>query len=384
MAKKVFVSAMVLAASCLTAWGQTGYNVTYTNENSFQNMATITKSENSNKTLVDAISEVNEMRINNAAIKKVKIVGDITSDASALSAITCTTIDLSEATFTSFTNNNVKYVVLPNGWTKEQVNTTAKAIGSSLESAASALGNYTYSDGFEYTDPYTKEKVQVEKGKIQTIDIDNDKYGLLTGTFSVAPTKEESTYTYVDNGETKTYNGTLLFNKAGDAFGVKEGTTLVSLFPDTYLAYNANNKYTGITRKEEGAIYGNTGKAFDVNFSLNGYQYSSNGKNYVYFGNDTYTNGEKLYSPITNDNIVKLNKIEEYHSYNTDGVVVNIDDYTNVSERQWDNNKKVYYVIGKNQSNNDIWLYIVDAYTYGEANTKYDTKTNPVYTKGEE
>ena len=66
MAKKVFVSAMVLAASCLTAWGQTGYNVTYTNENSFQNMATITKSENSNKTLVDAISEVNEKQINSA------------------------------------------------------------------------------------------------------------------------------------------------------------------------------------------------------------------------------------------------------------------------------------------------------------------------------
>ena len=386
MAKKVFVSAMVLVASCITAWGQTGYNVTYTNENSFQNMATITKSENSNKTLVDAISEVNAMKINNAAIKKVKIVGDITSsDASALSDITCTTIDLSEATFTSFTNNNVKYVVLPNGWTKEQVNTTAKTIGNSLESAASALGKYTYSDGFEYTDPYTKEKVQVEKGKIQTKD--NDTYGLLTGTFSVAPTKEESTYTYSDNGETKTYNGTLLFNKAGDAFGVKDGTNLVPLFPDTYLADNANNRYTGtITRKEEGAIYGNTGTAFDVNFSLNGYQYSSNGKNYVYFGNDTYTNGEKLYSPIPNDNIVKLKKIEEYHSYGPNGPLVNIKDYTIESEeRQWDNNWKAYYVIGKyNGEGNDIWLYIVDAYTYGEANTKYDTKTNPVYTKGEE
>ena len=162
MAKKVFVSAMVLVASCLTAWGQTGYNVTYTNENdqySHQNMATITKSENSHKTLVDAISEVNKKQINNAAIKKVKIVGDITSDASALSAITCTTIDLSEATFTSFTNDNVKYVVLPNGWTKEQVNTTAKAIGSSLESAASALNmivnmpvRHYYEGETEFTD----------------------------------------------------------------------------------------------------------------------------------------------------------------------------------------------------------------------------------------
>lgn len=387
MAKKVFVSAAVFAASCITAWGQTGYNVTYTNENdqySHQNMATITKSENSNKTLVEAITEVNTKQINNAGIKKVKIVGDITSDASALSEIKCTTIDLSEATFTSFTNNNVKYVVLPNGWTKEQVNTTAKTIGNSLESAASALGKYTYSDGFEYTDPYTKEKVQVAKGKIQTKD--NDTYGLLTGTFSVAPTKEESTYTYVDNGETKTYNGALLFDKAGDAFGVKEGTTLVSLFPDTYLADNANNRYTGtITRKEEGAIYGNTGTAFDVDFSLDDYQYSIDGKNYVYFGDDTYTNGEKLYSPIPNDNIVKLNKIEEYHSYGPNGDLVNINDYTIESEeRQWNNDSKAYYVNGKNKWGNIVPLYIVDAYTYGEANTKYDTTNNPVYTKGEE
>lgn len=225
----------------------------------------------------------------------------------------------------------------------------------------------------------------MEKGKITTKD--NDKFGLLTGTFTVAPTKEESTYTYIDNGETKTYDGTLLFDKAGDAFGVKEGTALVSLFPDTYLADNDNNRYTGtITRKEEGAIYGNTGTAFDVDFSLEDYKYSIDDKNYVYFGDDTYTNGEKLYSPInSNDNIVKLNKIEEYHSYGPKGELVNINDYTIESEeRQWDNNSKAYYVIGKYKGEgNGIWLYIVDAYTYGEANTKYDTN-KPVYTKGEE
>lgn len=385
MAKKAFVSAALLLSSCALAWGQTVYDVTYTPESSQQNMATITKSESGTMTLSDAISAVNAKQINNSGIKKVKIVGDITSDADALSAITCTTIDLSDATLTSFKNDNVKYVVLPNGWSKEQVNATAQAIGSSLESAASALGKYTYSDGFEYTDPYTKEKVQVEKGKIQTKD--NDTFGLLTGTFTVAPTKEESTYIYVDNGERKTYNGTLLFDKDGKAFGVKEGTALVSLFPDTYLADKANNRYTGtITRKEEGAIYGNTGTAFDVDFSLEDYKYSIDGKNYVYFGDDTYTNGEKLYSPIIpNDNIVKLNKIEEYHSYNPNGEVVNINDYIIESEeRQWDNNSKAYYVIGKNQWNTSVWLYIVDVYTYGEANTKYDTTNNPVYTKGEE
>lgn len=139
MAKKAFVSAALLLSSCALAWGQTGYNVTYTPESSQQNMATITKSENGGRALSDVITEINAKQINSAGIKKVKIVGDITSDADALSAITCTTIDLSEATLTSFTNNNVKYVVLPNGWSKEQVNTTAQAIGTSLESAASAM-----------------------------------------------------------------------------------------------------------------------------------------------------------------------------------------------------------------------------------------------------
>lgn len=171
MAKKVFVSAAVLAVSCIQAWGQTGYNVTYTNENdqySHQNMATITKSENSNKTLIEAITEVNAKQINNAGIKKVKIVGDITSDASALSEIKCTTIDLSEATFTSFTNDIVKYVVLPNGWTKEQVNNTAKTIGNSLESAASALNmivnmpvRHYYEGETEFTDT-SKVKIDSE------------------------------------------------------------------------------------------------------------------------------------------------------------------------------------------------------------------------------
>lgn len=141
MAKKAFVSAALLLSSCALAWGQTGYNVTYTPDYSQQNMATITKSENGGRSLSEVITEINEKQIKDYGIKKVKIVGDITSDADAkaLSAITCTTIDLSEATLTSFTNNNVKYVVLPNGWSKEQVNTTAQAIGTSLESAASAM-----------------------------------------------------------------------------------------------------------------------------------------------------------------------------------------------------------------------------------------------------
>ena len=35
-----------------------------------------------------------------------------------------------------------------------------------------------------------------------------------------------------------------------------------------------------------------------------------------------------------------------------------------------------YYVTGKNKWGNIVPLFIVDVYTYGEANTKYDTTNN--------
>lgn len=250
MAKKVFVSAAVFAASCITAWGQTGYNVTYTNENdqySHQNMATITKSENSNKTLVEAISEVNAKQINNAGIKKVKIVGDITSDASALSEIKCTTIDLSEATFTSFTNDIVKYVVLPNGWTKEQVNTTAKTIGNSLESAASALNmivnmpvRHYYEGETEFTDT-SKVKIDSEGNYYYVKTISKDA----TVTAVEGYPKTKYAYTYgnveyeIDESEVNIAN---------------DGTATITSFSIPLTKETGWYKQDGTTKLESGAV----------------------------------------------------------------------------------------------------------------------------------
>lgn len=256
MAKKVFVSAMVLAASCFTAWGQVGYNVTYTNENdqnSSQNMATITKSENGNKTLVEAISEVNNKQINNAGIKKVKIVGDITSDASALSDITCTTIDLSEATFTSFTNDNVKYVVLPNGWTKEQVNTTAKTIGNSLESAASALNmivnmpvRHYYEGKTEFTDT-SNVKIDSEGNYyyVKTIS----KNATVTAVKGYPKTKYAYTYGNVEYeiDESKV-------NIADD------GTATIKSFSIPLTQKTGWYKEDGITKLDDWAVYDKNGE----------------------------------------------------------------------------------------------------------------------------
>ena len=319
MAKKVFVSAMVLAASCFTAWGQTGYNVTYTNENdqySSQNMATITKSENGNKTLVEAISEVNNKQINNAGIKKVKIVGDITSDVSALSDITCTTIDLSEATFTSFTNNNVKYVVLPNGWTKEQVNTTAKTIGNSLESAASALHmivnmpvRHYYEGETEFTDT-SNVKIDSE-GKyyyVKTISKDAP----VTAVKGYPKTKYVYTYgnvTYeIDESKVKIAN---------------DGTATIKSFSIPLTQKTGWYKQDGITKLDDWAVYdknGEEGKWYKDNnnneykaIQKPVYTYTFNWNPNTTYEGDVTTNPDGTYSgTITLDSEQKVEKTTLY------------------------------------------------------------------------
>lgn len=308
MAKKVFVSAMVLAASCLTAWGQTDYNVTYTNENSFQNMATITKSENGTKTLVDAITEVNETKINNAAIKKVKIVGDIT-DASALSAITCTTIDLSEATFTSFTNDNVKYVVLPNGWTKEQVNTTAKTIGKSLESAASALNmivnmpvRHYYEGETEFTDT-SNVKIDREGNYYYVKTISKD------ATVTAVKGYPKTKYAY-------TYGNVTYEIDESEVHIADDGTATIKSFSIPLTQETGWYKQDEITKLDEGAVQ--DGKYWDNNgqqiqaIQKTVYKYTFDWNPKIYEGEVT-TNSDGTYSgTITLDSEQQVKKTTLY------------------------------------------------------------------------
>ena len=315
MAKKVFVSAMVLVASCITAWGQTGYNVTYTNENSHQNMATITKSENSNKTLVEAISEVNKKQINNAAIKKVKIVGDITSsDASALSAITCTTIDLSEATFTSFTNNNVKYVVLPNGWTKEQVNTTAKAIGSSLESAASALNMIVNMPVRHYYE-----------GETEFTDTSNVKIDSEGNYYYVKTISKDATVTAVEGyPKTKyayTYGSVEYEIDEKEVIIADDGTATIKSFSIPLTQETGWYKQDGITKLESWAVHDKNGEEgkwyWDNNMEYKAiqkpvYTYTFNWNPKIYEGKVT-NNPDGTYSgTITLDSEQKVEKTTLY------------------------------------------------------------------------
>lgn len=113
-------------------------------------MATITvnNSKGAYKTLSKAVEAVNTY----SNVKRVNIVGEISStEAYALAEIKSSTLDLSKATgltAESFTNANVKYVVLPDAWDKTAVNAFGKnASNSSLESTAAA--NYIYKEETE-------------------------------------------------------------------------------------------------------------------------------------------------------------------------------------------------------------------------------------------
>lgn len=110
-------------------------------------MATITV-KNSNgkyKTLSEAVKAVNTY--STYKVKRVNIEGEISStEAPALANIESSTLDLSKATgltAESFTNANVKYVVLPDAWDKTAVNAFGKNTDNTLlESTAAA--NYIY------------------------------------------------------------------------------------------------------------------------------------------------------------------------------------------------------------------------------------------------
>lgn len=308
MAKKLFVSAMLLAASCFTAWGQTRYNVTYTDSGSSQNMATIEKSENGTMTLADAISEVNQKQINNAGIKKVVIKGDITSDVSALSNITCTTIDLSKAIFTSsFTNNNVKYVVLPDGWTKEQVNTTAKAIGSNLESAASAMTMIVKMPVRHYYD-----------GETEITDTTIVKTGSEGNYYYVKKLSKEAPVTLVEGPRTKyayTYGNVEYEIDESKVKKANDGTATITSFSIPLTKENAWFKQDGTTKLESWAVqdgkYWENGQQIQaIQKPVYTYTYNNNPKTYE--GEPT-TNSDGTYSgTITLDSEKKVKKTTLY------------------------------------------------------------------------
>ena len=310
MFKKHLLLVMCLG-TYVAAMADGGYNVSYTDQYSNENVATITWSESGTSTLQEAIKTVGEKTFTNG-LKKVKIIGEV-SDVAALSTINCPTIDLSEAVLPSvstgtFTNKNVKYVVLPNGMAKADVNTWAKSRFTNLESAASAdfvtekQQKWVYDNDVIYEGERTDESGTTAKGKINvdvTLEVKSSSY---------------------KKGDTD-YTGTVLVDSDNKAYGVTNENYVVTLTEHTGYIYSqsgARSEYTGLTSVQgDGKIYGCINPTSTHTLSLNqpiSYTYD-NGK-YAYTGR-VYDNGYGgKYIPEGGE-AVQLTKLENttYYTY---------------------------------------------------------------------
>lgn len=313
MFKKHLLLVMCLG-TYVAAMADGGYNVSYTTDNS--NVATITWSESGTSTLQEAIKTVGEKTFTNG-LKKVKIIGEV-SDVAALSTINCPTIDLSEAVLPSvstgtFTNENVKYVVLPNGMAKADVNTWAKSRFTNLESAASAdfvtekQQKWVYDNDVIYEGERTDESGTTAKGKINvdvTLEVKSSSY---------------------KKGDTD-YTGTVLVDSDNKAYGVTNEANVVELTEHTGYIYSqsgARSEYTGLRSvQEDGKIYGCINPTSTHTLSLNqpiSYTYD-NGK-YAYTGR-VYDNGYGGKYILEGGKEVPLTKLENttYYTYTAENI----------------------------------------------------------------
>ncbi len=315
MFKKHLLLVMCLG-TYVAAMADGGYNVSYTPDDSNENVATITESESSSSTLQEVITAIGTKTFT-SGLKKVKIIGKV-SDVTALSGIKCATIDLSKADLPSiisgnFTNEHVKYVVLPNGMAKSDVNTWAKSRFKKLESAASASyiteiqSKWVYDNDVVYEGVVTDENGTTAKGKI-IVDV---------------PLTVKSTF--YKNGET-VYTGTVLVGPEDKAYGIKSEANLVDLTTVTgytYTEYGSRKEYKGEVRKQEdGTLYGCLNPTSTHTLFLNqpiSYTYD-NGK-YAYTGR-VYDNGYGGKYILEGGKEVPLTKLENttYYTYTAENI----------------------------------------------------------------
>lgn len=317
MFKKHLLLVMCLG-TYVAAMADGGYIVSYTDDidaYSKENVATITESESSSSTLQKVINDISKHQFQTSGLKKVKIIGKV-SDVEALSGINCATIDLSEADLPSiisgnFTNKNVKYVVLPNGMAKSDVNTWAKSRFTILESAASA------SYATEKQSKWVYDNDVVYDGEPTNINGTT-----ATGTISVDVSLTVVSSSY-KNGET-VYNGTVLVGPENKAYGVTNENFVVTLTEHTGYIYSqsgARSEYTGLTSVQgDGKIYGCINWKSEHTLKLNktiSYTYG-NGQ-YAYMGR-VYDNGYGQKHFYVGGSEVKLSAAENPYTYEKNNV----------------------------------------------------------------
>ncbi|MEE1317257.1 MAG: leucine-rich repeat protein [Prevotella sp.] len=361
MLKKFLTTIIVLAATA-TAWAD-GWSVTYDTNNCHD--ATITKSADGTMTLADAIAEVNsktkEEYGNLVYVQKVIIVAESMTEeeVTALGAITQNHVDLSSAKgvddFASLMNNeNVKYVILPDGMTKEQVN----AVGSGFDAAVS-MGAHTktvwrYSTynttGIEYTGVRYNETVvdgtAQATGKVsETVSISNfttlysgkvfyDKSGNAYQTSdsddskSVQLTAYTERYTYNDNGTTRLYpnsSGYYVVSENGGYVGVQTSSTVTVEKKDVEYTYEKDGQTYVYTFNGYNNPIGKKGEQLYMVEGAQAYDIQKETKWIIESTSAVYN--EENGRLVTNNNIghvdgttIPLTKVSAYYVPNTNNI----------------------------------------------------------------
>lgn len=258
MLKKFLTTIIVLAATA-TAWAD-GWSVTYDTNGCHD--ATITKSADGTMTLAGAIEEVNsktkEENGNLVYVQKVIIVAESMTEeeVTALGAITQNHVDLSSAKeLTNFFTlpKCVKYVILPDGMTKEQVNNVGTSFDAAVSMGAHTKTVWRYdtynTTGIEYTGVRYNETV---------VDGTAQATGKVSATVNIS-------------NPTTLYYGKVFYDKSGNAYQTSDDSKSVQLSSYT-------KRYTYVDENENGEI------RLWPNTNTNGHTYYVVSKNGGYVG----------------------------------------------------------------------------------------------------
>lgn len=359
MLKKFLTTIIVLAATA-TAWAE-GWSVTYDTNGCHD--ATITKSADGTMTLADAIAEVNsktkEEYGNLVYVQKVIIVAEsMTEDeVTALGTITQNHVDLSSAKgvdgFASLMNNeNVKYVILPDGMTKEQVNAVGPGFDAAVSMGAHTKTVWRYSTynttGIEYTGVRYNETVvdgtAQATGKVsETVSISNpttlysrkvfyDKSGNAYQTSddskSVQLTAYTERYTYNDNGTTRLYpnsSGYYVVSENGGYVGVQTSSTVTVEKKDVEYTYEKDGQTYVYTFNGYTNPIGKKGEQLYMVEGAQAYDIQKETKWIIEATSEVYN--EENGRLVTNNNIghvdgakISLTKVSAYYFPNTNNI----------------------------------------------------------------
>lgn len=353
MLKKFLTTIIVLAATA-TAWAD-GWSVTYDTNNCHD--ATITKSADGDLTLAGAIAEVNSKTQEGNEVQKVIIVAEsMTEDeVTALGTITQNHVDLSSAKgLTNFAAlpECVKYVILPDGMTKEQVNNVGTSFDAAVSMGAHTKTVWRYNTynttGIEYTGVRYNETVvdgtAQATGKVsETVSISNpttlysgkvfyDKSGNAYQTSddnkSVQLTAYTERYTYNDNGTTRLYpnsSGYYVVSENGGYVGVQTSSTVTVEKKDVEYTYEKDGQTYVYTFNGYTNPIGKKGEQLYMVEGAQAYDIQKETKWIIESTSEVYN--EENGRLVTNNNIghvdgakISLTKVSAYYFPNTNNI----------------------------------------------------------------